>query len=145
MPWGFFRLNKYINQQDIKWEFIVGRWPLSAKHTVLPPKNQCKISFCLYIKFKIIDKPATKICYIFAAGASPCPTMNPNSANRQIFILSQNKNLFYSYTVTFWTSLLLRPLGLCTEFLSVRLRFRYCFFSPTSHDVKLASRFRVGR
>ena len=48
--------------------------------------------FCLSTE----SNHASKICYIFTAGASPCPTMNPNSANRQIFIL-----LFYFYTLSY--------------------------------------------
>ena len=40
---------------------------------------------------------------------------------------------------------LIRLLRLSIKFLFVRLRFRYCFFSPTLHSVKLASRFRVRR
>ena len=42
-------------------------------------------------------------------------------------------------------SQLIRHASLSIRFLFVRLRFRYCFFSPTSHDVKLASRFGVRR
>ena len=53
--------------------------------------------FCLSIE----SNHTSKICYIFTAGASPYPTMNPNSANRQIFILLLNKNLFYSYTLSY--------------------------------------------
>ena len=38
---------------------------------------------------------------------------------------------------------LIRYAGLGIRFLFVRLRFCYCFFSPTPHDVNLASRYRV--
>ena len=40
---------------------------------------------------------------------------------------------------------LIRPMSLSIRFLFVRLRFRYCFFSPIPHDMNLASRFRVRR
>ena len=40
---------------------------------------------------------------------------------------------------------LIRLLRLHTEFLFVRLRFRYPFFSPMPRDINLGSRFRVGR
>ena len=40
---------------------------------------------------------------------------------------------------------LIRHMSLGIRFLFVRLRFRYCFFSPTPHDVNLASRYRVRR
>ena len=36
-------------------------------------------------------------------------------------------------------------MSLSIRFLFVRLRFRYCFFSPIPHDMNLASRFRVRR
>ena len=36
-------------------------------------------------------------------------------------------------------------LRLSIKFLFVRLRFHYCFFTPTLHSVKLAFRFRVRR
>ena len=38
---------------------------------------------------------------------------------------------------------LIRYTSLIIRFLFVRLRFCYCFFSPTPHDVNLASRFWV--
>ena len=38
---------------------------------------------------------------------------------------------------------LIRPMSLNIRFLSVRLRFRYCLFSPIPHDMNLTSRFRV--
>ena len=37
------------------------------------------------------------------------------------------------------------PISLGIRFLFVRLRFRYCFFSPLPHDMNLASCFRVRR
>ena len=40
---------------------------------------------------------------------------------------------------------LIPHMSLSIRFLSVRLRFRYCFFSPTPHDVNLASCYRVRR
>jgi len=42
-------------------------------------------------------------------------------------------------------SQLIRHTSLGIRFLFVRLRFRYCFFSPTPHGVKLASRYGVRR
>ena len=40
---------------------------------------------------------------------------------------------------------LIRSIRLNIRFLSVEPRFRYCFFSPASHDTNLASRYRVRR
>ena len=37
------------------------------------------------------------------------------------------------------------PCTPCIRFLSVKLRFRYPFFSPIPHDINLGSRFRVRR
>jgi len=39
----------------------------------------------------------------------------------------------------------IRQMRLNIKFLSVGLRFRYPFFSPTPHDANLGSRFRVRR
>ena len=51
--------------------FIVGRGPLSAKHTVLPPKNERKeICFVYMQNLKVTDKITIQICYVFTAGAS---------------------------------------------------------------------------
>ena len=52
-------------------------------------------------------------------------------------------------TIAFWDfdalCLLIRLKRLCIRFLCVGPRFRYCFLSPTSHDVKLTSRYRIRR
>ena len=56
-------------------------------------------------------------------------------------------NLRIKVTVAFWnfTALgqLVRLIRLSIRFLFVRPRFRYCFFSPKGHPLKLASRYGV--
>ncbi len=77
----------------------------------------------------------------------PLP-VRPHGISRQSFLvyLPNLPNIGYGCLLDFTTFCqLIRYVGLTIRFLFVRLRFRYCFFSPTPHDVKLASRSGVRR
>ncbi|MDY3103946.1 MAG: hypothetical protein SOW45_04415, partial [Prevotella sp.] len=62
-------------------------------------------------------------------------------------LLNSYSNLRIKVTVAFWNftafGQLVRLLRLCIKFQFVRLRVRYCFFSPKGRPLKLASRYGV--
>ncbi len=76
------------------------------------------------------------------------PSVRPHRISRQSFLvyLPNLPTIGYGCLLDFTTfSQLIRYVGLSIRFLFVRLRFRYCFFSPTPHGVKLASCYGVRR
>ena len=76
------------------------------------------------------------------------PPARPHGISPEPFPV-YSPDLRIKVTVAFWDydalSHLIRLIRLTIRFLSVEPRFRYCFLSPTPHDVNLASRYRVRR
>ena len=76
------------------------------------------------------------------------PSTRPHGISRQSFLVYP-LDLHMRITVTFLDFVTFGPLilrmRLGIKFLFVRLRFRYPFFSPTSHDMNLGSRYKVRR
>ena len=76
------------------------------------------------------------------------PSMRPHGISRHSFLVYL-PNLHIRITVTLLDFVtfgpLIRRMRLGIRFLFVRLRFRYCFFSSTPHDVNLASHYGVRR
>ena len=74
------------------------------------------------------------------------PPARPHGISPEPFPV-YSPDLRIKVTVAFWDfdvySHLIRLIRLTIRFLFVEPRFRYCFFSPTPHDVNLASRYRV--
>ena len=74
------------------------------------------------------------------------PPARPHGISPEPFPV-YSPDLRIKVTVAFWdfdaSCHLIRLIRLTIRFLSVEPRFRYCFFSPTPHDVNLASRYRV--
>ena len=74
------------------------------------------------------------------------PPARPHGISPEPFPV-YSPDLRIKVTVAFWDfdvfGHLIRLIRLTIRFLSVEPRFRYYFFSPTPHDVNLASRYRV--
>ena len=76
------------------------------------------------------------------------PSTRPHGISRQSFLvcpldLHMRITVAFLDFVTFGPLILRMRLGI--KFLFVRMRFRYPFFSPTSHNMNLGSRYRVRR
>ena len=82
----------------------------------------------------------------FVVTTDRAPPVRPHGISPEPFPV-YSPDLRIKVTVAFWdfdaSSHLIRLIRLTIRFLSVEPRFRYCFFSPTPHDVNLASRYRV--
>jgi len=76
------------------------------------------------------------------------PSMRPHGISSSIFPRLPAQFTYRSYDCLLdftASSQLIHSVSLNIRFLFVRLRLRYCFFSPTSRDVRLANHFGVRR